>query len=246
MRKDGVSEISKIEQILLAFLKEKSDSIFVEFDRITDQDKYHLIADVEKSCKTYVIGALYQDFDGKLYGFEEKGKELKFNKNAVEFLIKHKNSIQIINYFFWAKFLEDINPPESTQLLLDKLELSTPARTDLSAFRNILLRYGTKQCFYCNRTLKETIHVDHFIPWAFIHDDNLWNFVLACPKCNIKKKDGIVKSKVNDVLSRNNQMAKFEELRELFNGYTEESYIKLIEYSIKQGYKEITMDKFFQ
>ena len=33
------------------------------------------------------------------------------------------------------------------------------------------------------------IHVDHFIPWSFIKDDNLWNFVLACPSCNSGKRD---------------------------------------------------------
>lgn len=33
------------------------------------------------------------------------------------------------------------------------------------------------------------IHVDHFIPWSFIKDDKLWNFVLSCPKCNEAKND---------------------------------------------------------
>ena len=33
------------------------------------------------------------------------------------------------------------------------------------------------------------MHVDHFLPWSFVREDKIWNFVLACPECNIKKKD---------------------------------------------------------
>lgn len=35
------------------------------------------------------------------------------------------------------------------------------------------------------------IHVNHFIPWSFIKEDKLWNFVLACPSCNIRKSNKI-------------------------------------------------------
>ena len=33
--------------------------------------------------------------------------------------------------------------------------------------------------------------MDHFIPWSFIKEDKLWNFVLACPACNIRKSNKI-------------------------------------------------------
>ena len=239
MRKDGKSEISKIESVLLSFLQMKANSVFIEFDRIDENEKKQLITLVEKNCKQYVIGALYQDFEGKLYGFEEKGVDLVFNKYVIEFLIKYKKSIQIINYYYWAKFLEEINPPENTQMLLDKLELATPMRSDLSKYRKLLLHAGEHSCFYCGKALGEELHVDHFIPWSFMHDDNLWNFVLACPKCNIKKKDKIAKGKMETLLSRNLLMSNIPEFKDEFKGYSSENHIKLMEYALKQGYKEI-------
>lgn len=50
-------------------------------------------------------------------------------------------------------------------------------------YRQILFEeFENKECFYCGRKLSpKRIDVDHFIPWSFIKDDNLWNLVLACP-----------------------------------------------------------------
>lgn len=35
------------------------------------------------------------------------------------------------------------------------------------------------------------MHVDHFIPWSFVKDDKIWNFVLSCPTCNVKKNNRV-------------------------------------------------------
>ena len=43
--------------------------------------------------------------------------------------------------------------------------------------------------FTAEKKLGAKIHVDHFIPWSFVKEDKLWNFVLSCPECNIKKSN---------------------------------------------------------
>ena len=74
--------------------------------------------------------------------------------------------------------------------LLSKLELSLPERTPLEIYRNILFsEFEECNCFYCGKKLGAKIHVDHFIPWSFVKEDKLWNFVLSCPECNIKKSN---------------------------------------------------------
>lgn len=45
--------------------------------------------------------------------------------------------------------------------------------------------------FYCGKKLKSKVHVDHFIPWSFVKDDKIWNFVLSCPECNIRKNNRV-------------------------------------------------------
>jgi CRISPR/Cas system Type II protein with McrA/HNH and RuvC-like nuclease domain len=47
------------------------------------------------------------------------------------------------------------------------------------------------QCFYCEATLGEHLAptVDHVIPWSFLLEDDLWDLVLACSRCNSAKSD---------------------------------------------------------
>ena len=49
--------------------------------------------------------------------------------------------------------------------------------------------------------------MDHFIPWSFVKDDKLWNFVLSCSSCNIKKSNKIVlKEFLGKLKERNNKI----------------------------------------
>ena len=48
------------------------------------------------------------------------------------------------------------------------------------------------------------MHVDHFIPWSFIKEDKLWNFVLACPACNIRKSNKIPKMEYIKIIQTRN------------------------------------------
>ena len=78
--------------------------------------------------------------------------------------------------------------------VIDKLELATPKREDLSVYREILRKeFEEDTCFYCGKKLGKNIHVDHFIPWSFVKDDKLWNFVLSCARCNERKSNKLPK-----------------------------------------------------
>jgi CRISPR/Cas system Type II protein with McrA/HNH and RuvC-like nuclease domain len=61
-----------------------------------------------------------------------------------------------------------INRNRIIQINVDKLELATPKREDL-----------------------KKIHVDHFIPWSFVKEDKMWNFVLSFPESNERKNNEI-------------------------------------------------------
>ena len=101
--------------------------------------------------------------------------------------------IEKLNYYAWARFLEKVNDDDVLIRILEKLELATPQRKDLSLYRDILYKeFQEDRCFYCGKKLDKNIHVDHFIPWTFVKNDNLWNFVLTCPRCNLRKSDSLV------------------------------------------------------
>ncbi|RTR38780.1 HNH endonuclease [Shewanella canadensis] len=62
-------------------------------------------------------------------------------------------------------------------------------RNSIIKARPVLHDIQKGKCFYCNKPLKETGEVDHFIPWARYPNDLGHNFVLAHSKCNKSKSD---------------------------------------------------------
>lgn len=184
---------SKIEQIFISAVHENPVLKNLDFSSIDEKTKSILITKVQTECKKYVLGALYDDFDGKIYGFDENESFIKISNVAYAFMLKYKMEIEKLNYYEWAKFLEKINLENVLFKILSKLELSLPEREPLDIFRKILFtEFEESCCFYCGKKLNSSagkIHVDHFIPWSFIKEDKLWNFVLSCPECNIKKSN---------------------------------------------------------
>ena len=72
-------------------------------------------------------------------------------------------------------------------MLAAKIDNEEAERYPLTKYRKVFLEYSD-HCFYCNNSLKSNhIHVDHFIPWSYIFDNNVWNLVLACQECNLKR-----------------------------------------------------------
>lgn len=196
MRKDKRSTYSKIETIFISAVQSNSVLSTLEFECIDRQLRDNLIQQVVKECKKCVVGALYEDFDGIIYEFDLKAEGLILNHSVHNFLLKYKTEIEYLNYYSWAKFLEQVNNDNALIRVIDKLELATPRRKDLSPYREILCKeFEENNCFYCGNKLKRSIHVDHFIPWSFVKNDKLWNFVLACPDCNRKKNNKIAPEK---------------------------------------------------
>lgn len=240
MRRDGKSELSKIESIIYSFARNSDMSAFVEYEKISPQEKHMLVSKVANECKVYVLGALYNDTDGLFYGFNVSNDKIKLNKGIVQFILKYKSQLEKLNYYCWAKYLETINPIDKISGIITKLELATPKRKNLSVYRDILLKLGETDCFYCKKDLSSNnIHVDHYIPWSFVHDDKLWNLVLSCSNCNLHKNDKICVDKLDDILYRNRLFLKDNSLREFMLDYEEEEYKKLLYYAVNQGYKRV-------
>jgi len=150
--------------------------------------KNHIIKQVTLECKRFVIGALYDDFEGIIYCFNLKECGIVLNPTVYYFILKYKAKLEKLNYYAWVQFLEQINDDNVLLRVIDKLGLTTPKREDLSVYREILRRKFEKNtCFYCGKKLERNIHVYHFIPWPFVKDDKLWNFVLPCARCNEKR-----------------------------------------------------------
>lgn len=249
MSYNGKSEYSKIEIILMNAIEDNSIPENLVFQAIEEENRKKISEEVTIECKKCVIGALYNDFEGKLYAFDLKGEGIFLSHEAYNFISKYKMEIEKLNYYSWARFLEKVNDDDALVRVLEKLDLATPQRKDLSMYRDILYKeFQQNRCFYCGNPLNKNIHVDHFIPWTFVKNDNLWNFVLACPKCNIQKSN---KLPATDYLikieSRNDSMlhlasmksrGKYEILEREFSSYNDGILRRMWTYAKMSGIKE--------
>ncbi len=193
MPENSDGKISAIERTLFDFCEKygysKTETNF-SFEGLKAEQQLDLAESIKKAVVTkYVLGAFCTDTQCQFYHFSkpQKWNGIYINRDFFTTLAKYRGDFERINYFEWIKYLEGINREEDSYMLASKLDKSTE-RQNLDAFRKTLFDFGQKNCFYCGKPLAENA-VDHFVPWSFVKDDNLWNFVLACPFCNSKKSD---------------------------------------------------------
>ena len=206
--KHNLVQQAKKETYLEQILHEAVDKYHlpsgIPYESLSSNTMIEISHKVKQKCKTYVIGALYEDTKRLFYSFSKKEEWLQISPYMYEFLCKHKVAIEKLNYYEWARFLERINESHGVDHLLSKIDESAK-RNNLSYYRDILFEEFENNCFYCGKKVSVGhVEVDHFIPWSFIKDDNLWNFVLACPECNNRKRDKLADKKyLHDLIVRN-------------------------------------------
>jgi HNH endonuclease len=165
---------------------------------------------ISKRCFDEVIPRFQNITDGirvasnkVFYEFHDNSIEVK--PDALQFFRENHTFLLKGIILEWAKFLEKIN--HGLPRLISKIEGVVPSRSSLEKIKSILLEYSST-CFYCvNRlsTDKQRIHVDHFIPWSFIFEDEIWNLVLACRNCNLKKHSSLPPEQFVKLLAERNE-----------------------------------------
>lgn len=68
--------------------------------------------------------------------FDLKGDGIYLSYEAYHFISKYKMEIEKLNYYSWARFLEKVNDDDALVRVLEKLDLATPKRKDLSMYRD--------------------------------------------------------------------------------------------------------------
>ena len=181
---------SQIEKELINFKTNYVIPDGVEFDSIPIDLQLNLIQTIErKILHKDVVGALYADTEGILYGFSKKERKISVTSSGYEFLLKYQTTVfKLVNYEL-AKFLQKKNSLVTQGILIEAIENITQ-RESLQQFQLLLVEHSGSNCFYTGKPLatgKRIIAVDHFVPWSFVHSDELWNFVLTSTSLNSSK-----------------------------------------------------------
>jgi len=123
------------------------------------------------------------------YDFDDRKQKIFLRPEAHGFFRKNYGLLMRALLAEWVRYLERVN--HGLPMLAAKLYDEDSERGSLARFRKLFLE-RSDHCFYCNRLLRTgRIHVDHFIPWSYIFDDNPWNLVLACQECNLGKSSSL-------------------------------------------------------
>ena len=212
----------------------------IPYESLTAQMMIDISHQVKVKCKENVVGALFEDTKRLFYSFSKNGEWLRINPKMYAFICKHKILIEKLNYYEWAKFLEKVNDESITTKLLNKIDESAK-RNNLSVYRNILFEeFESKTCFYCGKRLVPgRIEVDHFIPWSFIKDDNLWNLVLSCPTCNNKKRDKLPDHEFLARIVDRNKSILIESHKFEMQNYQAHKLISVYDWAKVNGYDEM-------
>lgn len=187
----STGERSIFEKITDEMIKDKPYLSGVHYDSIKDEDRIEFLKKAIPEFSKNVIGAFYKDTNGMIFGFSKKEKKIWLNKKSFIFLSENKAIIEQVNYYQWLKMIDGIlkNNNKTIENLSTVLECITQ-RNDLSKFKKNLENLGEEKiCFYCGKKLNKSYHLDHVIPWSFLKNDNLWNFVCSCPTCNSSKNN---------------------------------------------------------
>lgn len=222
---------SGVETALLAFQQQHKIPSEWTFEKLPQAHQQQLITAVNRTFKQYVYGSFYSSFEGTIYSFSKKEEWLQLAPPYIVFFEKYRRIvIQTTNYQL-ALFLEKVNDAATMQHILTKLEF-VAVRQSLESFRQLLVAQRQPQCFYCHKALHK-MHVDHFIPWSYMQNDVLWNFVLACPTCNTSKNNKLaVPHYLEQLIERNDRW----QHQQIFTHYDEQRLPQLYDFAIFNGF----------
>ena len=226
-----------IDSILNNYAKKNTPTLFIPFKKLPIHDKEKLIKEITLKGKNNVFGALYTDFNGKLFGFDKTASIINIHPDVVLFLKKFKVNINRLNNYEWIKWMESNSKIITHKNYIDALENSIE-RGSLRGQMNSLKgeKYLPFKCFYCTNT---PTTLDHIIPWSFISHDKIWNLVYCCKGCNGRKNARLCDRKVfKSILLRNLDLIKnkYDFNNELLS-YSEPDYIELFDYAEQNGIK---------
>ena len=135
----------------------------------------------------------------------DRSKGIDLNPLAMDFFRRYNVALEKSITLEWAKYIEKFNL--GVPALIKKIEGKKEDRKSTTNEKRALRKAGIKNCFYCNAPLgsdKET-HVEHVIPFSFIYENEMWNFVLACENCNCKKLGRLPPLEFLDCLIKRNK-----------------------------------------
>ncbi|MDI9599152.1 MAG: HNH endonuclease domain-containing protein [Acidobacteriota bacterium] len=167
------------------------------YDRLIDAVEWKLIE--MPLPRLQVMGGVHDAFiyrigwdtsvrqaDARAPGFDRR---VHFVGRAAEYLTQLGGLLRPLIETKWVERVLRINRNVVADAGLPEFMFGAE-RISLAAVRPLLREAQSGRCFYCGGQLRrDSVDVDHFVPWARRPDDGLENLVAAHPGCNNSKRD---------------------------------------------------------
>lgn len=147
-----------------------------------------------KLLTRYVTMALVRSFAREslaLYDVIDDKKTIRINGAWLNYLREHLGIVRGWALWHWLQYMQRRN--ENTPNVAAKL-VPAAARAGLTGQRKLWetaldnwSRSAPPTCVYTGELLDSDWDLDHFVPWAFVAHDQLWNLVPSPPSTNRSK-----------------------------------------------------------
>ena len=152
-----------IEQILKEYVgfSNGDKKVTICFSDLTTEAKNKLVYQVTKKCKKYVVGALYGDTNELMYSFSKKKEIIQLNPQMKDFVLRHEGSIEELNYFELAKFLDKVNSRDIVNSIIKDNKYNK--KDSLEAYRQLLYDEFETECASSDYTLQNVNTIELLI-----------------------------------------------------------------------------------
>jgi hypothetical protein len=111
-----------------------------------------------------------------------------FKPDVPDYLVTLSGLLRPLIHRNWASMVARLNKRHFNEARLEEY-LFGAGRVSLTPVAGTLREIHNDYCFYCEKKLSNSCHVDHFIPWARYPDNGIANLVVAHSACNGSKSD---------------------------------------------------------
>lgn len=131
------SSRSYVEQLLMEEAERIGTSYDTRFDELSNRNQKELIKKVKQKCKTNVVGALFGDTKQIFYSFNKKEEWLQLNPIMFEFIKKHEEELQEMNYYSWTVFSSRVNSELKEEQVRNRAKLQD-VKDAINMYRDVL------------------------------------------------------------------------------------------------------------
>ena len=143
---------------------------------------------------------------GTVFDYDKSTRRIVFSADIWRELVLMGHWIRDSLILRWAELTAEISRKEfSPSFIIDKLLTVPDMEREVRDAREFYKELRRKECVWTGQALAGRFDVDHAIPFALWHNNDLWNLLPAHPRVNNQKRDrlpgpGLVKQRKDGII----------------------------------------------